>query len=815
MARRHRPFLWPLGALLVATLVLTWPTVRYLGTHVVDRQDPLLNTWIMDWEAYQLLRDPLRLFDANIFFPYEKTLAFSETLLGITVLVLPLRWAGLSALGAYNVAFLLSFFFTSLGAYLTATGLTRSRRAGLLAAVAYAFHPYRFGHLSQVQLLATGWLPLTLFYLDRCLRERPPARRNALLWGLFFSLQALSSFYSALFTATACLAYALGRCALVRSLPSRRATAGLIGAATLAVLVVAPVAWPYVEVNRTLGAAWSLETNERFSASLQAYLYAPPATRLWGALTARFAYTYGPCCPPDTLFPGLTVLALSALALKGAEDRRRWLYALLLVVGFTFSLGPTLHLRAGEPTGVPLPYKWLFLHVPGFQALRAPVRWALLVTLGLSMLAAWGVARHPRRAWLALAAVLVEFAALPVRLVEAPRPTAVVAWLAQQPPTRIVELPLAAELPVEPTPPDQPRRAWEVSRLLEYQYFSIWHRHTTPDGYSGYIPPRHGEWAREMAAFPSPRSLATLDALGIEYVVVHEADLEERRRRDVLEGIRQTRRLRQVACFSRNGEGPAPPCPSPADRVYRLLPAAEQAALNWRLWATAPLAPSAPARLWLELRADGVVALPTDTRLEVELTWQGPAREEEVLRAQPPIVVQEVAIVPLDVRPPEEPGRYEVVARVRARNGRLPDPPTPERLVTSVEVAERAPPAPAPVPVALTGVQATAEDGQRFTVRVEWQALSPLERYYSLSVRLLSADGRVIAQQDGPPGGDVPTLGWQPGERYGAEWALQAPEGERPAQVEIIWYDPEGGPPALVRHRGAWQQAIRVRPRGW
>ncbi|MDQ7028299.1 MAG: hypothetical protein Q9O62_00255 [Ardenticatenia bacterium] len=359
-------------SLLLATVALTWPTVRYLTTHVVDRQDPLLNTWIMAWEAHQLLRAPLRLFDANIFFPYENTLAFSETLLGITVLVLPLRWAGISALGTYNVAFLLSFFLTAVGAYLLATFLSHSRQAGLLAALAYAFHPYRFGHLSQLQLLATGWLPLTLLYLDRCLREQPPRARNAVLLAVFFALQALSSFYSALFTATACLAYAVGWWGLTRARPSWRTLAQLGGAAALVTVAVAPVAWPYVEVNRTLGASWSLETNERFSASLQAYLYAPPETPLWGPLTARFAYTYGPCCPPDTLFPGLTLVTLSALALKGERDRRKWLYALLLLVGFTLSLGPTLHLQAGTPTGIPLPYRWLFRYAPGFQSAARP-----------------------------------------------------------------------------------------------------------------------------------------------------------------------------------------------------------------------------------------------------------------------------------------------------------------------------------------------------------------------------------------------------------------------------------------------------------
>ncbi|MDQ7028298.1 MAG: hypothetical protein Q9O62_00250 [Ardenticatenia bacterium] len=371
---------------------------------------------------------------------------------------------------------------------------------------------------------------------------------------------------------------------------------------------------------------------------------------------------------------------------------------------------------------------------------------------------------------------------------------------------------MAAELPVEPTPPDQPRRAWEVSRLLEYQYFSTWHWHPSPDGYSGYIPPRHGEWAREMATFPAPRSLATLDALGVQYVVVHEADLTPSRRRRVEQGLRQTPRLRQVICFSSPTGQPGPPCAPPADRIYELIPQPSPSPVTWRLWAPAPLAPREPARLWIELRAEGVTAFPTDTRLDVELTWKGPVQQQETFTLLPPLVIEEVALVPIDVRPPAEPGSYTVVARVRARNGRLPDPPAPQRLDAQVNVVEHAPPAPEPVPVALVNADLTPApaDIPELAVRLDWRALSPLERYYSLSVRLISADGRVIAQQDGPPGGEVPTLIWLPGEHYGATWRLAIPQEEELQGVELIWYDPEGGPPALVRHGGTWQQVVRV-----
>ncbi|HBY96513.1 MAG TPA: hypothetical protein DEP84_21655, partial [Chloroflexi bacterium] len=375
--------LWPLIVLALFTLALTWPTVRHLGTHVVDRQDPLLNAWIMAWEAHQLLRDPLHLFQANIFYPYPYALAFSEILLSTTALVLPARWAGGAPILTYNLAFLLAFFTTALGGYLFALYLTGRRLAALVAAVAYAFSPYRFGHLSQVQLLAFGWLPLALLALDRLLSGRGPLRRNTVLLTVFFLLQALASFYSAIFAAVACALYALGlwiaqsggtgfrsgrhgagaSCAerdrhVAARLETRlyaqvrmgappfrlrgreeqlRRIGALLVVGVVVVLVMLPFAWPYLQVQRELAAGWSLADNETFSASLQAYAYAPPQTRLWGPLTRGLAYIYAPCCPPDTLFPGLTLLALSAVALWRGRGRRRWLLLGFLAAGVLLS----------------------------------------------------------------------------------------------------------------------------------------------------------------------------------------------------------------------------------------------------------------------------------------------------------------------------------------------------------------------------------------------------------------------------------------------------------------------------------------------
>ena len=58
------------GLFSALTLVMTYPQVRGMGTHVsFNDGDPLFSAWRLAWVAHQLPRDPLNLFNANIFHP--------------------------------------------------------------------------------------------------------------------------------------------------------------------------------------------------------------------------------------------------------------------------------------------------------------------------------------------------------------------------------------------------------------------------------------------------------------------------------------------------------------------------------------------------------------------------------------------------------------------------------------------------------------------------------------------------------------------------------------------------------------------------
>src|SRR5205814_5354820 len=71
------------------------------------------------------------------------------------------------------------------------------------------------------------------------------------------------------------------------------------------------------------------------------------------------------------------------------------LFATVSLAGLVLSFGPSLNwdLYTRPLTGIKLPYGWLYDHVPGWDSMRVPHRFALLLMLGLAVCAGYGVAR--------------------------------------------------------------------------------------------------------------------------------------------------------------------------------------------------------------------------------------------------------------------------------------------------------------------------------------------------------------------------------------------------------------------------------------
>jgi hypothetical protein len=486
----------------VALAVLhTWPLAtapHRLTRH--DNADTMLNEWIVAWVAHQAPRHPLALFDANIFHPERRTLAFSEHLAVQSAMAAPLLWAGASPMLAYNVLVLLGFALSAWAMWRMAETWTGSVLAGFVAASLYAFNAHTLTRLPHVQALHLEFLPLAWLAFDRLLRV--PTWRHAALLGVYAALQALTSNYLLVFTTLALGASAAARPGDWLRPWSSRTVSRLAAAGAIGAVLVAPFLVPYYFAQRDQGLTRSLDEVALYSASWRDY--AATAGRLHYA-----AWSHRYLDGAAALFPGFTALVLAGIALtrgRAWSDPRARMCALAGLAGLALSFGPALP-----------GYAWLYRAFPLLQGVRAAARFGFLALIGVAVLAAFGAAWLERRwgrhrAWPALAALMLV--AIHGEALRAPmtyRPydgiPQVYDTIAADPSAVVAEFPF---FPVE-----------GVFRNASYMLNSTTHWKPLVNGYSGFTPPSYVDNARALRGFPDDAARARLRSLGVTYVVVH------------------------------------------------------------------------------------------------------------------------------------------------------------------------------------------------------------------------------------------------------------------------------------------------------
>src|SRR5512137_2183777 len=109
------------GLFLALTLLLTWPLALHPASATLPMgPDGDLFVWTLAWDAHAFLHQPHSIFDANIYYPFRRTLAFSENLIGSAFIAAPIQWLTGSPVLALNVVALLSCMLCGLGAYVLA-----------------------------------------------------------------------------------------------------------------------------------------------------------------------------------------------------------------------------------------------------------------------------------------------------------------------------------------------------------------------------------------------------------------------------------------------------------------------------------------------------------------------------------------------------------------------------------------------------------------------------------------------------------------------------------------------------------------------
>ncbi|OGD30342.1 MAG: hypothetical protein A2Y56_08985 [Candidatus Aminicenantes bacterium RBG_13_63_10] len=410
-----------LGLFLLLALLMTYPLVLHLGTHVRDHGDPLLNAWILAWNNRQMVRlDVGGWFEANIYHPYRNTLAYSEHLFPQALAALPVQLLSGNPILAYNVVLIFGFVTSAFGMFLLARRLTGHFLGSVAAGFIFAFSPFMIAHLFHLQVITAGGIPLVFLFLINFFDQG--RWKDLFLFSLFFVLQSLANGYYALYLSIMAGLFILIMTLVRRKWREARFWSQMAVFALLAALCLGPFLYRYAQVKSLLGLQRGIG-----GARFTSYLATSPLNVIYGRVTSKFHI------PEGELFPGAVVVLLAAAGCAASLRFRRRdlprtdegasragvrvlflglaslivfvayvLYRVVLKGGFELILLPGLAIHARSPLK---PLLVLAVLVLGYHALKKtlragpllgsrsidPVAWALFLILVLAFFMTFGM----------------------------------------------------------------------------------------------------------------------------------------------------------------------------------------------------------------------------------------------------------------------------------------------------------------------------------------------------------------------------------------------------------------------------------------
>jgi hypothetical protein len=555
------------AAYLALSIAITWPLALRLGTAVPhDLGDPVGFTWILWWNAHALpFTTAWR--NAPFFYPSPGAIVFQDSLLGVWPFTTAVQLLGGSPLAAYNLLVIGSFALSAFTAYLLCARLTGDRRAAFAGGAVFGFALYRMAQLPHVNILLTFWVPLILLGLHAYLGTR--RSRWLALAAACWAMQGLTSGYFLAYSSVLVGLWALFFLRAQLKDYARLATAfGVALAAIWPWLSVYRSVHAVYGFQRSVGDAefWAADVSglwrapallaiwgSRLGAAVREEQFFPGLTLasacLLAVLGSRYfarpflsrasrwllavAAAFGALAaisalgPPSASVLGIHVslgrpykpltwmwlslllaLFLSPPIRRLARDRSvAGFYSVAALVLWIFALGPTARFM-GTRIWYKAPYSWLLL-LPGFDAVRVPARFWLLVVLALAIVVAHGLASLRARGWRAApAAAAVVCAGLlaeawPAGLPLLAPPERFAFLESRSARTPVLELPLG-----------------HLELDLAAMYRSMYHRAPVVNGYSAYAPASFANLVAGLSA-GDPGALVPFSELMPLDIVVH------------------------------------------------------------------------------------------------------------------------------------------------------------------------------------------------------------------------------------------------------------------------------------------------------
>lgn len=418
----------------VLAVLLTYPLVMTIFTHVPGADgDPSAYIWAFWWAKRSLLSPDSSAFYSNfILYPVGADLVLNASVWLKAYLFIPLQRA-FGLVFTYNFSLLFALTVSAFGMFHLGFFLTENRLAAILMGFFYGFSPFLMMRLNgHLNYMSAEWLPFYVLYLHKTLRDQKI--QSWLLAGLFLACVAYTEYtyliYMIILTLCTFLFYylkmSLLRCPakgvvaitfLIRDWPSLLKKGMLIAATFIGFfcLLLVPLVRFIARGSGRLPAGWY--GADVYCADLLSYISPSPFSTFLGKWSLVEKFTGNGV--ESTTYLGLFLLGLFILTWLCPTRRYEIvrLYSFIALAFFVLSLGPKLHVLGqdtinlyGYNFSLALPFRltaWLPLH----GHIRAPGRFAIVVTLSVVIVAGFGLsqvfARYSSRRYVLAALVLI------------------------------------------------------------------------------------------------------------------------------------------------------------------------------------------------------------------------------------------------------------------------------------------------------------------------------------------------------------------------------------------------------------------------
>lgn len=535
---------------LVLTILIFIPYSINLTHGLPNVIDPLFYAWNLSHNADNIFNGMNRLLNTNIFYPLTNTLAYSDTLWGQGFITSPVIWLTGNPILAENIAIFISFPLSAISMYFLAYYFTRNIAASCAAGLFFAFSYPRISQIGHLPMVSSQWLPLYMLYLFKFLKEGK--RINFFFLCFWYLLSTASSIYFGIFlipvTVIIVIADFFRRIQYHTLGVYKKRVLATIPAIGFFLILLALILFPYIRL-RVENPVLKRTLNDI------ALLRAQPIEYISVLPTSLISPYLPKAMNEHVLYPTMAVLVLAFLGVVLSWKRNRYMivvYLSIVVISFILSLGNEQSFSIGPySTGVrTLPYFYLYILFPVFQAVRVPARFSIFIIVSLSMLAAWGIDCIMKRKHskliigVFLCIFLIEiwqvnttFVTIPLKKSIPP----VYTWVRLQPEPMIL-----AELPASvfyhgKIMEDQLNVSYDKLQksdtyaLETYRvYFSAFHKKRILNGYSGYYTGSYNEFAGTLENFPSQGTILAIQKLGITHIIVHSMQYDPNKRNEIL-----------------------------------------------------------------------------------------------------------------------------------------------------------------------------------------------------------------------------------------------------------------------------------------